>query len=195
MVLPQARPDGPASPFAAVVYQGLTRRDPVLWLPQAVSKPAHLLQPLYSDSVPARARRPRGWRELPRTGSGGFSDSEPRRTLTPVTLEDAICEVVQRHGFGDAVIYLYGSQAKGGARPGSDVDLGVLAGAPVPPLQLQLLREELELALCRDVDLLDLLRASTVLQKEIVTTGRVLREPQPVRRGPSRPSCWAAMRG
>ena len=78
-----------------------------------------------------------------------------------MTLDEIICAVVQRHGFGDSVIYLYGSQANGGARPDSDLDLGLLAGAPVPPMQLQLLREELELALSRDVDLLDLLRATS----------------------------------
>ena len=99
-----------------------------------------------------------------------------------MTLDDSIRQVVQEHGFGDAVLYLYGSQASGEARPDSDVDLGLLAAAPVPPLALQALREELETALSRDVDLVDLLRAPTVLQKEIVTQGRVLSEPHPVRR-------------
>jgi hypothetical protein len=46
----------PASQFApamsaAAVYQGLTRRDPVLWLPRRVASPSWNLVPLYADSL------------------------------------------------------------------------------------------------------------------------------------------------
>ena len=99
-----------------------------------------------------------------------------------MALDDSVRAVVQEHGYGDAVVYLYGSHARGEARPQSDVDLALLAAAPIDALELQELREALAVSLSRDVDLVDLLRAPTVLQKEIVTQGRVLSEPHPVRR-------------
>ena len=75
-------------------------------------------------------------------------------------------------------IYLFGSEARDGQLPGSDLDLAVL----LPPLEAQRdgnlsggsLHLALESTLCRDVDLINLRQASTVFQKEVIGSDRRL---------------------
>lgn len=74
------------------------------------------------------------------------------------------------------LIVLYGSHARGDATPASDVDVAILAPRPLDPERVHATREALELALGRDVDLIDLLRASTVLRHEITRHGIVLHD-------------------
>lgn len=62
---------------------------------------------------------------------------------------------------------LFGSQARGTAGPGSDVDLAVVA----PGVDLLQLRATLCLALGRDVDLLDLSAASVPLTEQLLRDG------------------------
>lgn len=77
-------------------------------------------------------------------------------------------------------IYLFGSMARGDAGPDSDVDLGVLARNVVPPERLFDLAQELAAALGRDVDLVDLRGASTVLRVQVIGRGRpIYRLPEP----------------
>lgn len=71
-------------------------------------------------------------------------------------------------------LYRFGSQAAGEARPESDVDLAVLAAEPCVPQRLIALREELEALLHRDVDLVDLRTASTVLRMQVLARGECL---------------------
>lgn len=76
-------------------------------------------------------------------------------------------------------IHAFGSQMQGTAGPDSDLDLAVLVAGMVDPLLLWRLSEELaELVGC-GVDLLDLRAASTVMQYQIITTGRLLWAQQP----------------
>lgn len=71
-------------------------------------------------------------------------------------------------------VYAFGSQINGTAHAQSDLDLAVLVGGYVPPLVLWELARGLEsLAPCA-VDLLDLRAASTVMQYQVVTTGKRL---------------------
>lgn len=70
--------------------------------------------------------------------------------------------------------YLFGSQATGRAGPASDVDLAVLLPGKADVLALWQAGEALAQALNRDVDLVDLRAASTVMQHQIITTGRRL---------------------
>lgn len=73
-------------------------------------------------------------------------------------------------------IYLFGSFASGDLWPGSDVDVALL----LPPeqakrigsLYLTALHRQLEEALKREVDLINLRQVSTVFQKEVVMGGR-----------------------
>lgn len=69
-------------------------------------------------------------------------------------------------------IYLFGSWGTPNARPESDIDLAVLASRPLPEKTRWALAQELALLASRDVDLLDLLSASTVMRFQIVAHGR-----------------------
>lgn len=71
-------------------------------------------------------------------------------------------------------LYLFGSLARGEARPDSDVDLAVLLPGKAAPLSLWEASNALAQRFGRDVDLVDLRTASTVMQYQIITTGERL---------------------
>lgn len=71
-------------------------------------------------------------------------------------------------------LYRFGSQAKGSTRQDSDVDLAVLADDPIPALRRFELAQELATCLHRDVDLVDLRTASTVMRMQVISTGECL---------------------
>ena len=71
-------------------------------------------------------------------------------------------------------IYQFGSQVRGTARPASDLDLAVLAREPISNELRFDLAQELAVQLHRDVDLLDLRIASTVMKMQVLTTGQCL---------------------
>jgi len=75
--------------------------------------------------------------------------------------------------------YVFGSTARGDARPDSDLDVAVLAAAPVARDLLWSVSEDLALAVSRDVDLVDLRDASTVLAAQIIATGKVFIDRSP----------------
>jgi predicted nucleotidyltransferase len=79
-------------------------------------------------------------------------------------------------------IYLYGSSASGQATAGSDLDLALLGHAPIASERLARARESLSESFRRDVDLIDLSRVSTVMQAQVVSTGRILRDADPAHR-------------
>lgn len=56
----------------------------------------------------------------------------------------------------------------------SDVDIAVLGRGPIDASTLQPLRERIAADLAREVDLIDLNAAPTVLQMQIVNEGRIL---------------------
>jgi len=74
-------------------------------------------------------------------------------------------------------LYRFGSQAKGTSRPDSDVDLAVLTRDPIPNLRRFELAQELAIRLHRDVDLVDLRTASTVMRMQVISTGECLDAP------------------
>lgn len=86
--------------------------------------------------------------------------------LVTALLRDAIPAVI--------VIYRFGSTVTGKQRPDSDVDLAVLAASALDPVRRFELQEQLAVTLRRDVDLVDLRRASTVMAMQVVSTGTVL---------------------
>ena len=80
-------------------------------------------------------------------------------------------------------LYRFGSQAKGLARPESDLDLAVLECNPIPAVRRFELTQELAIQLHRDVDLVDLRTASTVMRMQVISTGECLYAPnEPTRR-------------
>lgn len=74
-------------------------------------------------------------------------------------------------------IWLYGSHARGEARPGSDIDLGVLCDKPLDPVSLFDASSRLASRLGAAVDLVDLRRASGLLRVEATHRGRPLVAP------------------
>jgi predicted nucleotidyltransferase len=79
-------------------------------------------------------------------------------------------------------LYLFGSCASPDARPDSDVDVAVLMPSSLEPVRRRGLQEKLATRLHRDVDLVDLREASTVLRQQVVQTGRLLHDGAPFER-------------
>lgn len=76
-------------------------------------------------------------------------------------------------------MYAFGSRVQGHARPDSDLDLALLVPGYAQPLQRWELAQQLAAALGCEVDLLDLRAASTVMQYQVLMTGRCLWAQQP----------------
>lgn len=92
----------------------------------------------------------------------------------PSAMPNAALQVLQQR-FPDALaFYLFGSQATGQADAASDVDLAVLLPGYANAQQLWDAATELAQLFDRHVDLLDLRGASTVMQHQVLTTGKRL---------------------
>lgn len=91
--------------------------------------------------------------------------------------DNALIEFVRQAIPDFIALYRFGSQAKGSTRPDSDVDLAVLARHPIPALRRFELAQELAAQLHRDVDLVDLRNASTVMRMQVISTGECLDAP------------------
>lgn len=72
---------------------------------------------------------------------------------------------------GLQAIYLFGSQATGGADRHSDVDLAVLLPSPLSAERRWALMGAVANRLDRDVDLMDLRCATTVMQYQVISEG------------------------
>lgn len=80
------------------------------------------------------------------------------------------------------VAYVFGSVARGEARRDSDVDLAFLPLAACDSWEVLAARADLARIVGRDVDLVDLSRASTVMRAEILRTGQRLVRPPSISR-------------
>lgn len=69
-------------------------------------------------------------------------------------------------------IYVFGSLARGALRADSDADIALLLARPLEERVVYELALDLACSLGRDVDLIDLRRASTVLATQVVGSGR-----------------------
>jgi len=93
--------------------------------------------------------------------------------------DDLVIETL-RGALPDVVaIYRFGSTATGQAVRDSDVDIAVLPAAPLESSFRWDLQERLALALHRPVDLVDLLRASTVMRMQVLESAILLFEHDP----------------
>jgi predicted nucleotidyltransferase len=86
-------------------------------------------------------------------------------------------EVLRRELPGLAATYLFGSAADGLERADSDIDLAVYAGRAIDRRKLLDVQEMLAKLLLREVDLVDLATASTILQVQAIGEGRVVDAP------------------
>ena len=84
---------------------------------------------------------------------------------------------------GVIAVYRFGSSVSGERSPGSDVDLAVLAAAPIDPVLRFDLQERLASALHQSVDLVYLRVSSSVMAIQIIGKGRVLLETDASARG------------
>lgn len=71
-------------------------------------------------------------------------------------------------------IYLFGSFAQNNYTKDSDVDLAVLLPQKADAVELWHLAQEISNAIGRDVDLIDLMTATTVFQWEIIHSGKII---------------------
>ena len=93
----------------------------------------------------------------------------------PIEQEDRVAVATIRSVVpGLVAIYRFGSSVSSEHSPGSDVDLAVLAAAPIDPLLRFDLQERLAAALRRSVDLVDLRTASPVMAIQVIGKGRLL---------------------
>ncbi len=79
-------------------------------------------------------------------------------------------------GISINVVYLFGSHASGTATSTSDIDIAVLGNKKIPSIARWQLQSELADTLACDVDLVDLLSASTVMQHQVIHNGLCLYE-------------------
>ena len=75
---------------------------------------------------------------------------------------------------GCQAIYLFGSWGTGAQRPDSDIDIAVLNMDVLEPVRRWEVAQCLASLVGRDVDLVDLLRASTVFRMQVVAHGELL---------------------
>lgn len=96
----------------------------------------------------------------------------PESKFTPD--DSFVCRLLRQRLDRLMGIYCFGSRSQGTARPDSDLDLAVLTETYVDPVTLWNISGEIASRLDMDVDLLDLRAASTVMQFQVITTGRRL---------------------
>jgi predicted nucleotidyltransferase len=99
---------------------------------------------------------------------------------TVVDLQQAVDFLEER--FGLDTLWLFGSEALGTSRPDSDVDLAALFHRRPNALEVFEAQAELAELLHREVDLVDLDRASPILGMQVLKHGRLLLDRNPKRR-------------
>lgn len=84
----------------------------------------------------------------------------------PDRLREAFPEIV--------AVYRFGSFGTEHERAGSDLDLAVYAGTPLPVAELWYVAQDLASDIGRDVDVVDLASASTVMRAQVIHTAERL---------------------
>jgi predicted nucleotidyltransferase len=72
------------------------------------------------------------------------------------------------------LIYIFGSTVKGTSHKNSDLDIAFLPGSDINEYEIFILAQELAEKVNIDVDLVNLKKASTVFQGQIITTGSII---------------------
>ena len=94
--------------------------------------------------------------------------------IEPEQLQRAI-EILKKE-FDPVLIYLFGSAARSELRVDSDIDLAFLSDEPRGSYEVFMVAQQLAEIFNRDVDLVDLGKASTVLKAQIVAYGKHIYE-------------------
>ncbi len=72
------------------------------------------------------------------------------------------------------LIYIFGSTVKGTSHKNSDLDIAFLPGSDINEYEIFILAQELAEKVNIDVDLVNLKKASTVFQAQIIATGSII---------------------
>lgn len=80
------------------------------------------------------------------------------------------------------LIIIFGSAAQGQMRSDSDIDVAYLSHQNVPAYDLFMIAQEMAVIVGRDIHLIDLKQASTVLQAQIISRGIILLDLEPSNR-------------
>ena len=72
------------------------------------------------------------------------------------------------------LVYIFGSMSERNTHKDSDIDIAVLSKSPLLPIRTYLLKTELEAALNKDVDLVDMRNVGIVLKYEIIYKGTLI---------------------
>jgi len=73
-----------------------------------------------------------------------------------------------------SLIYIFGSISKDKVRKDSDIDIAILTDRQIDEYKLFILSQKLADVLKREIDLVDLNKASTVLKVQIIKTGKLI---------------------
>ena len=93
------------------------------------------------------------------------------------SLNHKIIQLVTNKLADVAFIYLFGSHAAGTATKKSDIDIAVFCGKKIDPIIRWNIQSELADELKSEVDLVDLLSTSTVMQHQIIFQGKCIYDP------------------
>ncbi len=85
-----------------------------------------------------------------------------------------IIEKVLKKNISPYLIILFGSMAKGSARADSDYDIAFLSEYKHSDYQVYMVAQELAGLLGREVDLVDLIKSSTVFQAQVIGKGKII---------------------
>ena len=96
------------------------------------------------------------------------------RLLTMLAPDGALFASVLKKIPNLMALYIFGSQAQGTPRADSDLDLAILAAGHVESNLLWSLSNDIANLVNCEVDLLDLRAASTVMQYQVLSTGKTL---------------------
>jgi predicted nucleotidyltransferase len=72
------------------------------------------------------------------------------------------------------IVYLFGSSVKGTSNSNSDIDFAFLSNHDLDQYEIFMIAQQLADIVNTDVDLIDLTKASTVFQAQIVHTGKAI---------------------
>ena len=99
----------------------------------------------------------------------------PTLSINATRVADVVAAV--RHAVpGLVALYAFGSRVRGDAAPGSDLDLALLAPAPLDALVRFALQETLATFAGCDVDLVDLRAATAVMRAQVYASDQLLFE-------------------
>jgi len=91
-----------------------------------------------------------------------------------LTEKQTACVIRTLASYTPEVIYVFGSHGTPARHPRSDIDIAFLPGSPTDEFRVFQIAGTLSSELDSEVDLIDLSRASTVLQKEVIRTGEAI---------------------